>query len=79
MLVDKSFDMVQIFYKIKLDILSISIVTRLRNGRPGGRFAKEDYLLFIFFFYFSRMDPGKNPAFLMGNSDSSNRGKAAET
>jgi len=48
-LVDKSVDMVPVLYKIKLDLLSISIVTRLRNGRPGVRFAVEaDYLLFTF-------------------------------
>jgi len=48
-LLDKRVDMVQILYKIKLDLLSISIVTRLWNGRSGDRFAVEaDYLLFTF-------------------------------
>jgi membrane-associated phospholipid phosphatase len=50
-LVDKSVDMIKILYKIKQDLMSISIVTRLRNGRPGGHFAVEaDYLLFTIFF-----------------------------
>lgn len=72
----KVFILFKYLTKLNWDLLSISIVARLRNGRPGFALRWKQIIFYSQFFY---MGPGKNPACLIGNFDSFSRGKVAET